>query len=224
MFGKLIDPLVVRTTFAAGLLAIAGQALADEPIVTKAPAAALSTTSSACTGVWGFFVTDCPLSWYGVRFYGTIDTGGGYQTHGAPLDPTFAQGSSYLVQKMNRQPMWTLAPGALSTSAVGVLVDEHFAPGWAFIGPMLSRLSAFPARIAAPVIQKPAALPPRSNTESTSGRYASRRSLKSVAIIKTMAQTGITKAKSAVIYRSATSAGAPVHFHSTRSTNGRKTR
>ena len=134
MFDKLIDALVVCTAFAAGLLATAGQALADEPIVTKAPAAALSTTSGACTSVWGFFVTDCPLSWYGVRLYGTIDTGGGYQTHGAPLDPNFAQGSSYLVQKMNRQAMWTLAPGALSTSAVGVLVDEPFAPGWAFIG------------------------------------------------------------------------------------------
>ena len=304
MFRKLIDPLVACTTFAAGLVATAGQALADEPIVTKAPAAALSTTSSACTGVWGFFVTDCPLSWYGVRFYGTIDTGGGYQTHGAPLDPNFAQGSSYLVQKMNRQPMWTLAPGALSTSTVGVLVDERFAPGWAFIGQLeasfdpyslelsnspysiasnrgvplnlqtanndssragqfynsvgyiginsdtfgtltffrqnalsLDAITAydpmggsyafsalgFPARIAALVTQKLAALPRRSNTESTSGRYA-RRSLKSVAIIKTMAQTGITKAKSAVIYRSATSARALAHFHSTRSTNGRKTR
>ena len=52
----------------------------------------------------------------------------------APLDPYFAQGSSYLVQKMNRQAMWTLAPGALSTSNVGILVDEPFAPGWAFIG------------------------------------------------------------------------------------------
>jgi hypothetical protein len=30
--------------------------------------------------------------------------------------------------------MWTLAPGALSTSAVGVLLDKPFAPGWAFIG------------------------------------------------------------------------------------------
>ena len=62
MFDKLIDALIVCTAFAAGLLATGGQALADEPIVTKAPAAALSTTSGACTSVWGFFVTDCPLS------------------------------------------------------------------------------------------------------------------------------------------------------------------
>src|SRR5262249_11023070 len=111
-----------------------GRAIANEPIATKAPAAVMATPSNACTSVWAFFVTACPLSWYGVRLYGTIDTGAGYQTHGAPFDPNYAQGSSYLVQKMNRQAMWTLAPGALSTSAVGVLVDKTFAPGWAFIG------------------------------------------------------------------------------------------
>src|ERR1700726_944316 len=143
MFDKLIDPLVVCTSFGAGRLATAGQALADEPIVTKAPAAALSTTSSACTIVWGFFVTDCPLSWHGARFYGTIDAGGGYQTHGAPLDPYFAQGSSYLVQKMNRQAMWTLAPGALRTSNVGVLDDDPFGPGWGFIGQFEGRFDPF---------------------------------------------------------------------------------
>ena len=134
MFNRLIGSLVVCAAFAAGLLATAGQALADGPMVTKAPAVSSAAPSSACNSVWAFFVTDCPLSWYGVRFYGTIDTGAGYQTHGAPLDPNYAQGSSYLVQKMNRQAMWTLAPGALSTSAVGVLVDKPFAPGWAFIG------------------------------------------------------------------------------------------
>jgi predicted porin len=134
MLNKFMDALVVCTAFAAGTLATAGQALADGPIVTKAPAAALATTSNSCTSAWGFFITDCPLSWYGVRLYGTVDAGAGYQTHGAPLDPNYAQGSSYLIQKMNRQAMWTLAPGGLSTSNVGVLVDEPFAPGWAFIG------------------------------------------------------------------------------------------
>src|ERR1700751_5724841 len=107
MFNRLIDDtLIVCTAFAAGLLATGGQAFADEPTGTKAPAVGLSTTSSACTSVWGFFVTDCPLSWYGVRLYGTIDAGAGYQTHGAPLDPYFAQGSSYLIQKMHREAMW----------------------------------------------------------------------------------------------------------------------
>jgi predicted porin len=133
MFDKLLSSIAASSILAAGLLAT-GQALADEPIVTKAPAAAASAPSGACTSAWGFFVTDCPLSWYGIRFYGTIDTGVGYQTHGAPFDPNFPQGSSYLVQKMNRQAMWTLAPGALGTSSLGILVDEPVAPGWAFVG------------------------------------------------------------------------------------------
>jgi len=88
MFDRVIGALVVCTVFAAALLATAGRALADEPIVTKAPVAAVATAPSSCSSVWGFFVTDCPLSWYGVRLYGTIDAGAGYRTHGAPLDPT----------------------------------------------------------------------------------------------------------------------------------------
>jgi hypothetical protein len=74
------------------------------------------------------------LAWYGVRFYGVIDVGGGYQTNGAPFNPQFPQGSSYVVQKMNREPMWTLAPNALSRSSIGIQVNEPIAPGWAFVG------------------------------------------------------------------------------------------
>ena len=129
MFDKLINALVACTAFAAGLLAITGLALADEPIVTKAPAPALPTPSRACTSVWGFFVTDCPLSWYGVRFYGTIDAGAGYQTHGAPLDPNYAQGSSYVVQKMNRQAMWTLLRSLLVGAQQQSVLDRRQSRG-----------------------------------------------------------------------------------------------
>lgn len=125
LLGAVLSTLSLATT----------ASFADDPIVTKAPPpAALPAQSGACTSVYGFFLTDCPLSWYGVRVYGAIDTGVGYQTHGAPFDPNFPQGSSYLVQKMNRESMWTLAPSALSTSNIGVLVDERFAPGWSFVG------------------------------------------------------------------------------------------
>ena len=125
---------VLTAAVLSALLLATEASLADDIIVTKAQPAPASGSSGACTGAWEFFVTDCPLSWYGVRFYGTIDTGGGYQTNGAPFDPHFSQGSSYLIQKMNRQAMWTLAPSALSTSNLGVLVDEPFAPGWSLIG------------------------------------------------------------------------------------------
>ena len=124
---------------------------ADDPIVTKAPPpppAALAANSGACTSVYGFFLTDCPLSWYGVRFYGTIDTGGGYESHGAPFNPQYQAGVSYGIQKMNRAPMWLPAPGALSASAVGVLVEEPLAPGWAFIGQLETGFDPYSLQLA----------------------------------------------------------------------------
>ena len=82
------------------------------------------------------------VSWRGTgsEFYGTIDVGGGYQTNGAPFNPYFPQGSSYVVQKMSRELMWTLAPSALSRSNIGVEVREPFAPGWTFVGQLESQL------------------------------------------------------------------------------------
>jgi predicted porin len=114
----------------------AAPVLADEyPILTKAPVVnAPSSGPGACSSVPAFFLTSCQLAWYGVRFYGVVDVGAGYQTNGAPFDPNFPQGSSYLIQKMNREHMWTLAPNALSRSSFGILVNEPFAPGWAFVG------------------------------------------------------------------------------------------
>ena len=69
---------------AAMLLACGGVGAADlDTLVTKAPVAPPS--SQACTSIQDFFLTACQLSWYGVRFYGTVDVGFGYQTHGAQL-------------------------------------------------------------------------------------------------------------------------------------------
>lgn len=110
-------------------------ALADEPILTKAPVvSAPAAAPGPCDSVPAFFLSSCQLAWYGVKFYGVIDVGGGYQTHGAPWDPNFPQGSSYLVQKMNRESMWTPAPNAMSRSSIGIQVNEPFAPGWKFVG------------------------------------------------------------------------------------------
>jgi hypothetical protein len=108
-------------------------ALADDPILTKAPPVSAPPGPPSCDSVPAFFLSTCQLAWYGVRFYGVIDVGGGYQTNGAPFNPQFPQGSSYVVQKMNREPMWTLAPNALSRSSIGIQVNEPIAPGWAFV-------------------------------------------------------------------------------------------
>jgi predicted porin len=109
-------------------------ALADDPILTKAPPAAAPPGPTSCDSVPDFFLSSCLLAWYGIRVYGVIDVGAGYQTNGAPFNPYFPQGSSYVVQKMNREPMWTLAPSAMQRSNIGIEVKEPLAPGWAFVG------------------------------------------------------------------------------------------
>jgi len=68
----------------------------------------------------GLISTDCQLTWQGITVYGIVDTGVGWQSHGAAFDPKSAVGSSYLIQKQNRGSIWTLAPNALSNSFIGI--------------------------------------------------------------------------------------------------------
>jgi hypothetical protein len=82
------------------------------PTTTSATAA---SAPKSCTNLWDFIATNCPLAWQGITIYGTIDVGGGWQSHGAPLDPQAAPGVSYTIEKMNRSSRWTLAPNALGT-------------------------------------------------------------------------------------------------------------
>jgi predicted porin len=125
-------------TAAAAAIVIAGGAgavyAADlDTMPTKAPVFKAAPGPATCTNIADFFLTACQLSAYGVRLYGTIDIGGGYQTAGAPLDRFFTTGASYLLQKMNRQAMWGLAPNGLSLSNVGVQVIEPLGAGWKFL-------------------------------------------------------------------------------------------
>ena len=91
-----------------------------DTLVTKAPV--VPPPPATCGSIQDFFLTACQLSWYGVRFYGTIDVGFGYQTHGAPFDGNFVTGASYFLQKMNRTAMWGLAPNGLSQSNIGIQI------------------------------------------------------------------------------------------------------
>jgi predicted porin len=123
----------------------ATNALAQDAMVTKAPAmvapaAATPPGPQTCYDIGGFFLTNCQLLWYGVRFYGTVDMGGLYQTHGTPFDRNFPTGASYIVGAggtgaTNRTPGFGLAPNGLSQSNVGIQVKEPIAPGgWSFVG------------------------------------------------------------------------------------------
>jgi predicted porin len=105
------------------------EAWAADGAAGKASPASTSPTTAAsapktCTGLWDFIETDCQLTWYGITLYGAIDAGFGWQSHGAPLDARPPPGASYIIQKMNRSPIWSLAPNALTNSFIGIKGTE----------------------------------------------------------------------------------------------------
>jgi hypothetical protein len=107
------------------LLSGAGGAdAADLATVVKAPALTATPGPSSCTSIQDFFLTACQLAWHGVRFYGTIDVGYGYQTHGAPFDKTYGPAVDDLLGKMNRGGMGLLSPNGLSQSNIGIQIKE----------------------------------------------------------------------------------------------------
>src|SRR5712671_4376919 len=122
----------------------------------KAPPAAAASAPKPCIGAWDFIGTDCQLTWQGITVYGTIDAGVGWQSHGAPFDPRSAVGASYLIQKQNRSPLWSLAPNALSNSTIGIKgtkpIGESFSVVFALdagFDPYSFRFSNGPGSVAA---------------------------------------------------------------------------
>ncbi len=99
---------------------------------TKAPPALPGPTT--CTSIEDFFTTACQLSWFGVRFYGTVDVGGGYQTNGSRFAKFTGAGINYFLGKANNGGKWAFAPNALSGSNIGVQVKEPLGAGWSFVG------------------------------------------------------------------------------------------
>src|SRR5258706_4891207 len=115
--------------FAAVIVAAGGascgvEAWAADVMPMKAPSAAAASAPKTCTDGWGFVFTDCQLTWEGITVYGTIDTGFGWQSHGAPWDPRSAVGGSYLIQKQNNLALWGPAPNGLQNSFIGIKGTE----------------------------------------------------------------------------------------------------
>jgi predicted porin len=122
--------------FAVTMLAVARascevDAWAADVIPTTASATA--SASKPCANLWDFIATNCQLTWQGITVYGTLDMGGGWQSTGAPFDPRSAAGASYRIRKMNRSPLWGLAPNALSQSTIGIKGTEPIGGSFSFV-------------------------------------------------------------------------------------------
>lgn len=72
-----------------------------------APAASAAT---ACASFDDFLNTSCPLSWGGVQFYGTVDLGVIYQTHGVPSNRYATTGVEEMISKNSNGRHFGLAP------------------------------------------------------------------------------------------------------------------
>jgi predicted porin len=125
---------LVAAALAIVSVAFGSSAWADPPPPSIYPPPPPPAAAPAvCNSFVGFFLTGCQLSWSGVRFYGVVDLGVTYQTHGTPFDPNFPTGASYFLNPPNRSPGFSLAPNAMSQSLVGIDIREPVAADWAFV-------------------------------------------------------------------------------------------
>jgi predicted porin len=115
------------------LLSGAGGAYAAD-LNTKAPVLKAAPADATCTSILDFFTTACQVAAYGVRFYGTIDVGYGYQSNGAPFDKLYGPGLDYFPSKVNNGGKWLASPNALSASNIGFQIKEPLGAGWSFVG------------------------------------------------------------------------------------------
>jgi len=116
-------------------LALAGAAQAADIPTKKTPPAPAATNCYASFWDWlNASAADCPLSVAGFTLYGTIDVGGGYETHATKFNRNFANGVQELVSKTSNNGKWQWVPNGLSQSNIGVKMKEQVAPNWYIVG------------------------------------------------------------------------------------------
>jgi predicted porin len=133
------DPEPVNATLSAA---------PDWAAFTMAQASPDSAAPPACDSVSAFFATNCPLTWYGVTLYGTIDMGVTWQNHGTPFNRISPPGDEYLLSKNSNRSGFHAAPNGLSQSAIGIKGNEEIVPGWAFVFDLEAAFDPYSLRLA----------------------------------------------------------------------------
>ncbi len=125
-------------TFGIAVLATLGFAgfarAADLP--TDKPSAQTQAAPNCWGGLWDWVNTsaaDCPLTYGGVTLYGTLDLGVGYFSQGSAFTPS-SDKLVYGIQKYSTGSRWQPTYNALSTSVVGLKMQENLAYGWSLVG------------------------------------------------------------------------------------------
>src|SRR5260221_539160 len=113
---------------------------------TKAPPALAGPTT--CSSIEDFFTTACQLSWFGVRFYGTVDVGGGYQTNGSRFAKFTGAGINYFLGKANNGGKWAFSPNSVDGANIGVQMKEPPGARGAFLCQVEAGVNPHPLELA----------------------------------------------------------------------------
>ena len=107
-------------------------------------------TKICWAGLSNFFNTnakECPLSFYGITLYGTVDVGVGYDTHGLPFNKYAIFGENYLVSKGSNKAGWYASPNAVEQSKIGVKIEEPIAGDVSLVGKIEAGFDPFSFRL-----------------------------------------------------------------------------
>src|ERR1700753_3970969 len=133
----------------AALLASTAAYAADLP--TKKGAPATPEKPNSFSSLYAYFNStpaDCPLSYWGLTFYATIDIGGGYETHGVPFNGTMHTGVEELLQKNSNRSLFLATPNGLSQSQIGLKAKEPLAYGFSFVGEVATGFDPYSLQLA----------------------------------------------------------------------------
>jgi len=133
----------------AALLASTAAYAADLPTKKGEPVApAQPNCFSSLYAYFNSTPADCPLTYWGLTFYATIDMGVGYETHGVPFNGTMHIGVEELIQKNGNKALWLATPNGLSQSQVGLKAKEPLGAGWSFVGEVATGFDPYSLQLA----------------------------------------------------------------------------
>jgi predicted porin len=135
----------LRAASAAVIVLGGGGSGAIAADVNTLPANAPATP--ACTSVVDFLTTACQLAWYGVRFYGAIDGGYGYESNAARFDKLASSSVNIYLGKSSLGGKWLPSPNVLSLSNAGLEIKEPLGAGWSFVGRVEAQFDPYALKI-----------------------------------------------------------------------------
>ncbi len=133
----------------AALLASSAAYAADLPTKKGTPVA--PAKPSCFSSLYAYFDStpaDCPLTYWGITFYATVDMGVGYASHGAAFNGLFPTGTTEFVNKFGNKGTWSITPNGLSQSQVGVKIKEPVAYGWSVVGEVATGFDPYSLELA----------------------------------------------------------------------------